>query len=53
MALPVASFIGNGGIPAFAGFMGDALSFSAGFIIIGAVMICLAFLTGFITLNID
>lgn len=53
MALPVASFIGNGGVPAFAGFMGDAISFSAGFIIIGAVMAALAFFTGLIRLNID
>jgi NNP family nitrate/nitrite transporter-like MFS transporter len=53
MTLPVASFIGNGGIPAFAGFMGDVISFSVGFIIIGTAMVLMAFLAGLIRLNID
>jgi NNP family nitrate/nitrite transporter-like MFS transporter len=51
MTIPVASFMGNGGIPAFAGFMGDAISFSAGFMVIGMVMVVLAFLSIFIRLG--
>jgi hypothetical protein len=43
--------MGNGGIPAFAGFMGDAISFSAGFMVIGMVMVVLAFLSIFIRLG--
>jgi hypothetical protein len=53
MVLPIASFAGNGGIPAFIGFMGDAVSFSAGFVIIGVLMVLLAGLTRFIRLNTD
>jgi len=53
MVLPIASFVGNGGIPAFVGFMGDAVSFSAGFMIIGTLMVLLAGLTRFIRLNTD
>lgn len=51
MVLPVSSFMGNGGIPALVGFMGDAVSFAAGFIILGAVMIVISGLTVFIKTN--
>ncbi|MDZ7794531.1 MAG: MFS transporter [Spirochaetia bacterium] len=52
MTLPIASFIASGGVPAFVGFMGDAVSFSFGFILIGLFMIFLACLTPFLRLNI-
>jgi NNP family nitrate/nitrite transporter-like MFS transporter len=45
IALPAASVLGNGVIPSFVGYTGDAASFSAGFIIIGVIMALLAFLT--------
>lgn len=43
MVLPVSALIGTGLIPAFLGYMGDVLSFSAGFLIVGGVMILASF----------
>ena len=45
MLLPFASFLGTGGIPAFIGYMGDHVSFAAGFLVVGIVTSLCAVLT--------
>ena len=43
MVLPVSALLGTGLIPAFLGYMGDVLTFSAGFLIVGGVIILASF----------
>ncbi len=45
LMLPVAAVFGSGVVPAFIGYMGDAYSFSAGFIIFGLMVFFSSFLT--------
>jgi len=45
MVLPVSALIGTGLIPAFLGYMGDIVSFTAGFLITGGIMMLLSFLS--------
>lgn len=48
MVLPVSVLIGTGLIPAFLGYMGDAVSFTTGFLIVGGLMMLLSFLALFL-----
>lgn len=43
MILPVSALLGTGLIPAFLGYMGDVLTFSAGFLLVGGVIILASF----------
>jgi len=45
MVLPVSALIGSGLIPAFLGYMGDVVSFTAGFLFVGGLMMLLSFLS--------
>ncbi|MFO7729783.1 MAG: MFS transporter, partial [Spirochaetia bacterium] len=45
MVLPVSALIGTGMIPAFLGYMGDVVSFTAGFLIVGGLMMLLSSLS--------
>ncbi|MFO7848919.1 MAG: MFS transporter, partial [Spirochaetia bacterium] len=45
MVLPVSVLVGIGLIPAFLGHMGDVLSFSAGFLIVGGFIVLASFLS--------
>ncbi|MFW5715391.1 MAG: MFS transporter [bacterium] len=49
MVLPVSALLGTGLIPAFLGYMGDVLTFSAGFLIVGAAITLASLLAVFIT----
>ncbi|MDZ7793865.1 MAG: MFS transporter [Spirochaetia bacterium] len=50
MVLPVSALIGTGIIPAFLGYMGDILSFSTGFLIVGITITLLSMLARFISI---
>src|SRR6056297_432005 len=45
MVLPVSALIGSGLIPSFLGYMGDVVSFTAGFLFVGGLMMLLSFLS--------